>query len=602
MPALRAVGTFAFANSGAVSPSIPAGIAANDILLCRVGTGGNPTITMPAGWTRKGSPLQNGTANQLTVWWKRTTGSETAPSVGGATQDVLAVICAYSGCITTGDPFDVFGTAGTGNTSPATAPSITTHADGALVLFDSAWTTTGAGNAVYGTPSGTTPTFTLGDQVGLSGNTVDVTLMTSDGTLTTAGATGSVTSTLTQPDNWVAVMSALLPPGGAVTASQAKDISQLGPGVTPNKRAQFVGQIVNFGQTSTGLTLSLTGVQAVAAAGAISPSATISLTGVTAVTATGNLNVVPPSSLGFLRTSGPGGQGPFNNFQFVPDPRSNLLIPSPDVTLQLTGVLGSTAPGTLVPNATVPTIGNAVTAAVGTLSPATIPVLSGNNAATAPGTLAPSNTVPVIGNAASGAPGTVTAQTGPVLTSVSASSALGTVVASTAITLAGNAAVGTAGTVVVFTPDVTVALTGIIAITNVGRLIAVGGDVFVPTGAGAVGGGGSSHRGSNTKEILRLRKKDEEFTDELRSIYRGIIKRGQPELVQKAQKIVQAATPQIDAPAVSIAELPAEKRDEEIQKLTTLHTDLEIALRLIKEELDIEEENKRVIDIIMQVI
>src|SRR5690349_6690256 len=83
-PTFVAAGTAA-AGTGAVTPTIPANVA-NDIILV-FAQSGNQSISMTtAGYTQIGPQNGNGTAaaaaaNRLAVFWKRSAGSEGNPTV-----------------------------------------------------------------------------------------------------------------------------------------------------------------------------------------------------------------------------------------------------------------------------------------------------------------------------------------------------------------------------------------------------------------------------------------------------------------------------------------------------------------------------------------
>ena len=144
-----AAGTFASAGSGGVSlsisPGIPAGIANNDILVLMVawGIAGSNYTGTPTGYTA----LTAG--NYMRFFWKRTTGTESAPTITMSGNAALAArIFAYRGCTTSGSPVDVQSTADD-ETSPL--PSVTTVTANTHVIFAlSPSSTLGANPAVAG--------------------------------------------------------------------------------------------------------------------------------------------------------------------------------------------------------------------------------------------------------------------------------------------------------------------------------------------------------------------------------------------------------------------------------------------------------------------
>src|SRR5438067_3184206 len=136
-------------GTGAVTPSVPAGVATNDILLCCVQSS-NQAISVPTNsgagaptWTEvTNSPQSIGTAAsagavRLAVFWLRYNGTSLGTvTVADSGNHTIARIQYYRGCITSGNPWDV--TAGqteTGTTTTATFPSLTTTVSNTLIVF-----------------------------------------------------------------------------------------------------------------------------------------------------------------------------------------------------------------------------------------------------------------------------------------------------------------------------------------------------------------------------------------------------------------------------------------------------------------------------------
>lgn len=137
--AFRSAGTAASGAAG-ITPGLPSGHVTDDILLLVVQSS-NEAITAPAGYTEvTNSPQGTGTAatagsTRLGVFWKRDGGSESAPSVADSGNHTIAQILAFSGCITSGNPWDI--TAG-GVITPAATPTnvdMTTTVDNTLVVL-----------------------------------------------------------------------------------------------------------------------------------------------------------------------------------------------------------------------------------------------------------------------------------------------------------------------------------------------------------------------------------------------------------------------------------------------------------------------------------
>ncbi len=123
-----------FVNCGAaagsaagISPALPAGIQANDILLLFVETAAQ-AVTVSNGnggtWAEVlNSPQTAGTTTQLTVFWSRYNGTQGAPTTSDSGDHQVGAICAYNGVETSGDPWDV--TSGSVDTASDTSGTIT---------------------------------------------------------------------------------------------------------------------------------------------------------------------------------------------------------------------------------------------------------------------------------------------------------------------------------------------------------------------------------------------------------------------------------------------------------------------------------------------
>jgi hypothetical protein len=188
-------------GTGAVTPALPTGWQANDIFLLFCETA-NEAVTAPTGWTEvANSPQGTGTAGgtsstRLTVFWRRATSSETAPTIADPGDHICAGILAFRNVVETGNPWDV--TAGdvltTASTS-VTIPGATTSVPGCMVVVAvatgpdtttaqcSGWTNTNLQNLQelvdYYTNSGNGGGFGV-----------------ASGTMTNAGNYGSTTATV----------------------------------------------------------------------------------------------------------------------------------------------------------------------------------------------------------------------------------------------------------------------------------------------------------------------------------------------------------------------------------------------------------------------
>ncbi len=145
IPTFVNVGTSA-TSAAAITPGLPASIAANDILIYIAETE-LQTLTVDGVWTAAPeSPIScsgAATETRLFVWYHRYDGANSPSTTTNDSGDhQTGQIAAYRGCVTTGDPFDV--TSSGNSTTNSTALSITgdttTVAD-CLVIAAASFTT-----------------------------------------------------------------------------------------------------------------------------------------------------------------------------------------------------------------------------------------------------------------------------------------------------------------------------------------------------------------------------------------------------------------------------------------------------------------------------
>lgn len=94
---IRATGAYASGGNNNITPAIPAGAVAGDIMLCFVGCKEyNSVQTMPAGWTLIGFATDGTVASdtdigsmRVTAFYKVHTGSETNPAVNGTANEAV---------------------------------------------------------------------------------------------------------------------------------------------------------------------------------------------------------------------------------------------------------------------------------------------------------------------------------------------------------------------------------------------------------------------------------------------------------------------------------------------------------------------------------
>jgi hypothetical protein len=135
-------------GTGAISPALPSGIAANDILLLFVETANQAvSISNQNGGTWAavtGSPQGTGTAGdtsatRLTVFWSRYNGTQGAPTVSDSGNHQAARMIAIRGAVSSGNPWNVTagGVDATSDTS-ASIPGATTTVINTLVVVATA--------------------------------------------------------------------------------------------------------------------------------------------------------------------------------------------------------------------------------------------------------------------------------------------------------------------------------------------------------------------------------------------------------------------------------------------------------------------------------
>lgn len=119
---------------GAITPGMPSGVLTNDVLLLFIETA-DQAITVSGGtetWTAvTGSPVTGAVGTDLTVFWARASqDTPTSPTTSDSGDHQLAVILAFRGVITSGNPWDVVATGTAGSGTSVSFPSvITTVAD-----------------------------------------------------------------------------------------------------------------------------------------------------------------------------------------------------------------------------------------------------------------------------------------------------------------------------------------------------------------------------------------------------------------------------------------------------------------------------------------
>ena len=184
--------------------TIPASTQIDDILILSLENGGavdNPTVTDndTGGNTWALVIEQNGSTDEVTIWWKRATSGTAGKTItaSGFTDSCAGSCSVYRGCITSGNPYEqqVGESNGLFDTSMI---GITPTVNGAMVCLTVG---TGSGNNSITDPSCTDPgALTSRADVGSSGGS-GCRIMHASREQTTAAATGDFTWTISTNDS-----------------------------------------------------------------------------------------------------------------------------------------------------------------------------------------------------------------------------------------------------------------------------------------------------------------------------------------------------------------------------------------------------------------
>jgi hypothetical protein len=235
-PTFVAVGTVASGTTGISIPP-PAGLLNNDILLLFIATE-NQAVATPTDWAIVAdSPQSTGTAGntaatRLSIFWKRTTGTEGNAIAGDPGDSWVGRMAAFRGCIASGNPWDV--TAGGVLASPSTAVSIngdtTTVANCLIVAAFSHSTDITSTAQVSGWTNASLASITERiDNSTTSGDGDGIGMAT--GVKVSAGAYSATTATLVTASNQGRISIALKPPSNPSVAAQVSWVELEVPGI-----------------------------------------------------------------------------------------------------------------------------------------------------------------------------------------------------------------------------------------------------------------------------------------------------------------------------------------------------------------------------------
>lgn len=241
-PTFLSAGSLA-SGTGDVVPGLPPGTRLNDILLLFVESA-NEAVSTPSGYTAVAdSPQGTGTAGdaaatRLSVFWKRATATETAPTVTDPGDHAVAQILAFRGCVDSGNPWDV--TSGDVQASAQTGVSIpgdtTTVANCLVVLAVSNATDTATAQTSGYTNTDLANLTERTDRNSTQGNGGGFAVIT--GEKAAAGAYGATTATLATSSTQGRMSIALKPAAITWTASAGSINSSSGLWTAPSQTGQ----------------------------------------------------------------------------------------------------------------------------------------------------------------------------------------------------------------------------------------------------------------------------------------------------------------------------------------------------------------------------
>jgi hypothetical protein len=211
-PVWASAGTYLSGTASTLNVAVPSGVVADSVVTVTAFLDSTTTVTAaPSGFTQcTASPADIAANHRLVKYWKRATGADSGTYdftlSGSAYRNAVAE--RYSGCVTTGDPWDASPTSATDATNGTVTPSVnitTAGADRLVVWSGSDWA-----GGTWTPPTGFTERVDQGDGL----------ISVATKTQAVAGATGGVTGTCTGSDKRTAWMGALIPAGaGTITVS-----------------------------------------------------------------------------------------------------------------------------------------------------------------------------------------------------------------------------------------------------------------------------------------------------------------------------------------------------------------------------------------------
>src|SRR3990167_3935571 len=187
-----------------VTPDLPAGMVANDIVILVAATESTGTATLSAAgsvttWTAiTGSPVAVTGGKKLYVWWGRWASGTTGPTITATTNMIIAATAAWSGCDTTASVINnqANGNETTADTTLSFVTGISTTVNNCMVLListDDIDSNTAQHSSQANSNLGSVAErLDVNTNAGSPGGGFQI----AEGTLATAGAIGTWTTTL----------------------------------------------------------------------------------------------------------------------------------------------------------------------------------------------------------------------------------------------------------------------------------------------------------------------------------------------------------------------------------------------------------------------
>lgn len=208
LPAWGAAGLSSGGGSGTTcNCPVPSGVAANHIVTVPLYVEVAQAVTPPSGFAEApDSPviITGSQAHYLHVFWKRATGSDSGNytfTIASGLAWRLGIAARFTGCVTTGNPWDVTVSASKNTTTDAVTPIVSDFTGGPERLW--VWTA-----SYYNGNQSMTPPSGFSERIDVMGG-VALTLATKDQPV--AGASGNVQGTWSGNGATAAWMGALLP-------------------------------------------------------------------------------------------------------------------------------------------------------------------------------------------------------------------------------------------------------------------------------------------------------------------------------------------------------------------------------------------------------